>query len=900
MLHCILTFAVCLFGLRRVEAVTCYQCNGVSDTASCSSSVLQCAEDEYCFAERKVDNALREYYIMGCQKQLTCQTLESSGIIVGRKRNERNQPTEERTTREATLCNRCCYTSYCNLGICGHVGVTPTNIPALSDIYVRLFAGNNPYEGTVSVYYNGVWGTVCEDNWSADDARVVCGMLGYRGNGATGTQGGWFLPGQAQIWLDDVTCSGTETSLSQCTHGAWGVSNCAHNEDAGVICSSVVPEDDVIFLVDTGSNGVIYRMNLRTQSFTPIPLLSIYSASTLDYDPSTGRIYFTDARHSQIVSMRFDGTDLTILTQLDINAQVENAVVDPINKILVYTDDGLNVIGSINLDGSDLRNVVSSNVESPRGLALDPRTRIIYWTDWGTHPKIEAVDYDGFNRKTLANTNLRWPNEVVIDYTTNMLYFVDGGLGTLETMDLNGANRRVILRDSSAHFFSLDVFGDYLYYTDWNRHTPMRVKKDGSGLTSVGPPSFKQLSEIKIHKYGTDLAGLATQSPLHFDQSRVFVRLAGYGDATTGRVEIYANGQWGTICDDTWDDNDAKVVCHMLGFDRTKAKATSNSVNGAGNGLISLDGVYCTGSENHIATCGIDPDNWAVHNCAHTEDAGVLCEPPVQTGVTDSPIDNFLIFAQVDTGLIVRMDLNTYSYTMIPVGYSPNPVAITFDPNDQLIYFSEVYTNGSEIRTTNHRGTSVHSLPNIPPGSVIDGLAIDKSRNVLFYTDAGNKRIVSVDPNGSGFKIVSANVDQPRGLALDRKTGVVFWTDWGASPKIEKANYDGSNRQTLVNTGLSQPNGIAVDPDAGLLYFCDSGRKTIEVVNIDGTHRKVLFRDYTAHFFGLTITSQYIYYSDWTKWNIYRLNRDGTNHVMAGPDTFQKINGVFAYQSSFS
>ena len=52
--------------------------------------------------------------------------------------------------------------------------------------------------------------------------------------------------------------------------------------------------------------------------------------------------------------------------------------------------------------------------------------------------------------------------------TENRLYFVDGGTHKLEVVDLEGGNRHLILQDSDSHFFSLDVFGKYIYYTDWN------------------------------------------------------------------------------------------------------------------------------------------------------------------------------------------------------------------------------------------------------------------------------------------------------------------------------------------------------------------------------------------------------------------------------------------------
>ncbi|XP_036372933.1 neurotrypsin isoform X1 [Megalops cyprinoides] len=102
------------------------------------------------------------------------------------------------------------------------------------------------------------------------------------------------------------------------------------------------------------------------------------------------------------------------------------------------------------------------------------------------------------------------------------------------------------------------------------------------------------------------------------------VRLAGGSSGHEGRVEVYHAGQWGTVCDDQWDDADAEVVCRQLGLGGT-AKAWGQAYFGEGSGRIMLDEVQCTGNELSIEQCPKSP--WGEHNCEHREDAGVSCTP---------------------------------------------------------------------------------------------------------------------------------------------------------------------------------------------------------------------------------------------------------------------------------
>lgn len=86
----------------------------------------------------------------------------------------------------------------------------------------------------MEVYYNGNWGTVCDDGWNLNNANVVCRQLGFKG-AYLETLKSFFGIGEGPIHFDDVACAGNESLLIDCPR-AEGRSNCNHTEDAGVIC----------------------------------------------------------------------------------------------------------------------------------------------------------------------------------------------------------------------------------------------------------------------------------------------------------------------------------------------------------------------------------------------------------------------------------------------------------------------------------------------------------------------------------------------------------------------------------------------------------------------------------------------------------------------------------------
>ncbi|XP_072314210.1 lysyl oxidase homolog 3B isoform X2 [Eucyclogobius newberryi] len=112
---------------------------------------------------------------------------------------------------------------------------SPSSTPA-DRLRVRLTGYPRKHnEGRVELFYKGEWGTICDDDFSIQNANVLCRQLGFVA--ATGwTHSAKYGKGLGKVWLDNVNCNGGEKSIEHCRSRGWGNSDCTHDEDAGVVC----------------------------------------------------------------------------------------------------------------------------------------------------------------------------------------------------------------------------------------------------------------------------------------------------------------------------------------------------------------------------------------------------------------------------------------------------------------------------------------------------------------------------------------------------------------------------------------------------------------------------------------------------------------------------------------
>ena len=134
------------------------------------------------------------------------------------------------------------------------------------DIGVRCVTARIGDDGyRLEMYHNGTWGTVCGlsgngGTFSNTDASVACEQLGFA-DGVVAPED-VVVPGSGAIWLDNLQCNGTESSLEECMSRSWLSTNsaCTHAKDVGVTCSAATP----MRLVD-GTNDTNGRLEVFHQ-----------------------------------------------------------------------------------------------------------------------------------------------------------------------------------------------------------------------------------------------------------------------------------------------------------------------------------------------------------------------------------------------------------------------------------------------------------------------------------------------------------------------------------------------------------------------------------------------------------------------------------------------------------
>ncbi|CAI9723082.1 deleted in malignant brain tumors 1 protein-like [Octopus vulgaris] len=409
---------------------------------------------------------------------------------------------------------------------CGYGGAYVPFIRCANEIYRVI--GKNENEGRLEVNINGVWGNLCSTSWNNTGAKLACNALGF--------QTGISVPGRnfpssiTKTWMKNITCTLQSKSISDCKHNLVDQQTCLASELVGVRCFNVK--------VRFPSSGRV----------------------EVQYDGIWGRIKGTATRNECSVICRMLG-----------------------NTCSSYSGYG----------------------SSGKRLAIN------------------SMKCHG-NESVLTDCNIQWTNAT----STNYEFYI------------RCHEENVRFRNAATHHGVVEIFHDNKWGgicgKSWTRNDAI-VACRSMGYMSGYIYDYKH--HLREHGFLSDTNCNGNEQNLRgcphgiwgfhrcnkwagAECSKYKVQLRGGNSPKEGRVEIFQNGMWGTVCDRNWNDEAASVICRSLGYNQ--GISYGGWKFGQGRGTIWFDDVTCNGDETFIDHCAKKPwsDKMA---CNHSCDAGVVC-----------------------------------------------------------------------------------------------------------------------------------------------------------------------------------------------------------------------------------------------------------------------------------
>ncbi|XP_049339996.1 deleted in malignant brain tumors 1 protein isoform X3 [Astyanax mexicanus] len=511
---------------------------------------------------------------------------------------------------------------------------------------VRLVDGDSRCAGRVEVLYRGQWGSVCGNNWDMRDAAVVCREL-VCGEAVDTYHESYFGSASGPIWMDNVHCSGSESTLRNCESAGWGKHNCDHSKDAGVICSGA-------------------RLVLGSRCSERVEVLHGESWVTVcdaDFNQQDAEVVCRELGCGSLVEVlgaaAFGRGEGPVWSEkLQCRGTESQIHFCPKSSSLKHNCSHDNDVGLVCADSVRL---------ADGGSRCAGRAEVFHRGQWGTICGAGANFIAGFvmckelgcgepfrTDAAVPGSAPIWMSHVKCTGSESTLKHC-GSLGWGEhscnhnmDIELTCSDHRTSRLADGPHVCSgrVEVFHGASWFTvcdaDFDQQDAEVVCRElgcGSPVEVLGAAAFgkgkgqvwsEELqcrgdeSEITLcpitssHKYncshGNDV-GLVCSGHTQ-------ARLMNGSDSCSGRVELQYLSEWGTVCDVSWNMRASSVLCAQLKCGSSVAVLGSDWF-GEGSGRIWADVFDCQGNETHLLKCPIS--SWSRTACSHEQDVGLIC-----------------------------------------------------------------------------------------------------------------------------------------------------------------------------------------------------------------------------------------------------------------------------------
>ncbi|XP_013405316.1 low-density lipoprotein receptor-related protein 4-like [Lingula anatina] len=527
-------------------------------------------------------------------------------------------------------------------------------------------------------------------------------------------------------------------------------------------------------------------------------------------------------------------------------------------EAIYFAENVTRTISKVRLSHGEAPQVIAGGLGHVEGLAVDWLGNNIYWTD-SEMRHIAVSTLAGRYQHILIQDDLEHPRAIAVDAVRRKLYWSDiGSKPSIQVANMDGGGRATLIETSlgSPNDITVDMVSKRLYWTDsvLRRIESVDLRgRDRKTLVVTGDSEFRGLVTFKDYLLWTDQG---TRNGLHIAMKDTGQKVRGVVHPNTG------------------------TAYDILAYDYQHQPTVEGACDDENGGC---DHLCLLNQEGRSCACAI----------------GYSLASDGKRCLSETVKDDFLIFTDTYQKQIFQMSLKDSEIRAVPLKGHENPIAVDYDPKEGRVYWSDVLMQ--VIKRAYINGTGQEIIKVLPDASVVDGVAVDPLSRLLYYTDTGRNVIGVMSMDGRYSKIlINESLDEPRSIALDPMHGHMYWTDWGERPKLERANMDGSSRLSIINFDIGAwPNGLAVDTGAGQIYWADARFDKVMTSNLFGQEPRSLFEDSNAHYFGIAIAGDYIYYSDWRKKSVMRISKYGSRSpTPVGPALFNRLNDIHAYRKS--
>lgn len=515
---------------------------------------------------------------------------------------------------------------------------------------IRLIGGSSSSEGTVLVFHDNKWGSICDNNWDIRDAHVVCRQLGYP-RALQYVHGSRFGRGRRRVWLTDVYCRGSEPNISACWNPGWGTfyrrhrNSCGgHRHSAGAVCLRIPTPASTTLPPTSNIDGNVIESAI-VQNSDRVEVINSPSHNVLLGDEADN---IPIDRRSQASDLGYEGNNVPIDRRTQVSDQIEEISIERVTtKTTTHKP-------------TTRKTTSPTTTTTKKQTTTKPSTTTVKPTTTTTTPTTTTMTTTPTTTTTTPSTTTT-PKPTTTKRSTTIFYLAARlprrmRVGTW-TMDKDvkmwvmplrrggylvakpGESTKTITKEEYIHIrheimkppemttpfvpVSNEIQDDETTEEDQSRERmkaddPRIILEDTEGANSDSSQDILIKSEDndkndvdeEVQDMLTEKVSEDDLDNRSFNVERVQVKLSGGRHDNDGRIEVLPPDQdvWGVICGDHWSIREAMVACRHFGVGYAMQAAMTSQFGGKYQKKY-YSRVRCKGTEKSLAHC-----NWEEHS----------------------------------------------------------------------------------------------------------------------------------------------------------------------------------------------------------------------------------------------------------------------------------------------